>query len=145
MRRLSFLLWIVAATTTQAVAEDASRSIEGTVIDASTGQPLRDVAVTATDPASGEETVVVTDATGKFSLRVSGGALLLRFDAGGYRSLEQTVTLQAGAPPAELEVELVEEPFEPVGRGCTLGPIDTTSSTVGEALTDVFWSRYPLR
>lgn len=146
MRTLSFLLWFATAVASHALAEEGAPRICGSVTDAATGQPLRDVAVTALDPASGEETVVVTDVAGDFALPVAPGVYVLVVEGGGYqRHEERDVDVRAGAE--RIDIKLTPEVLEAevvIDLRCHR-PIDTTSSTVRETFTDEFRAFYPLR
>ena len=65
--------------------------IEGTVTDASTGQPIAGATVTVGSVAS-----TTTDSQGHYSVEVEPGTYTVTASADGYQSQSQTVTVQAG-------------------------------------------------
>ena len=94
--------------------------VGGTVVDATTGAPVR-VAVVSLD---GTDARALTDAEGVFRLRApSPGSYLLRVEGFGYRELR--VTLVVSGPIDDLRIEL-----EPL-------PILLDSITVGQRRVDV--------
>jgi hypothetical protein len=69
-----------------ALAQVSTSVLTGTVLDASTKEPVADVVVTATSPALQGEQVVITDSTGLYRIpQLPSGTYALRFDRESYR------------------------------------------------------------
>ncbi|AKJ06239.1 Trehalose synthase [Archangium gephyra] len=106
----------------------------GTIIDASTRQPVPDVVVTARAPSLQGEQVAVTDATGQYRLpQLPSGVYSLRFDKQAYRPFSRDgITLRLGYS-VRVNVELLpesalSEEILVVGHAPTL---DVGSTTTG--------------
>lgn len=95
MKKLFLLLLAVISISLCASAQ--TRTVTGTVIDASTDEALIGASVVAT----GETKGVTTDASGMFSLRVAASAKTLTVSYVGYQT--QTVNITAGQMTVRLE------------------------------------------
>ena len=95
-----------AMMATPAVAQETSASIRGQVV--SSGQPVRNAAVTVTHVPSGSVAHTTTDANGNFSapgLRV-GGPYTLVFTAKGYESTTVTDAYVQAGEPLQIPVQM---------------------------------------
>ncbi|EPX62042.1 TonB-dependent receptor [Cystobacter fuscus DSM 2262] len=83
----------------------------GTIIDASTKQPIPDVVVTARAPSLQGEQSVVTDSSGEYRIpQLPSGVYTLRFDKEAYRLLSRDgITLRLGYS-VRVNVELLPAP-----------------------------------
>lgn len=126
MRRSASVLAVVALCVVGSHAQDAAESqkctITGTVVDATSGQPLRDSSVSAmpqmrSQRPAAENASAITDATGRFSFEnLAPGRYMLSASHEGYISEEdlrssdvrrQFVLLTPGQQPDDVVVRLI--------------------------------------
>lgn len=120
--------------------------LTGTVIDAATNQPVRDVVVTATSPALQGEQIVVTDATGLYRIpQLPPGQYTLRLEGEGYKPfsrsdinlrVERTIRLNVQLQPESIQAEEVVV----VGRAPT---VDIGSMQTGVVVGKEFINNVP--
>ncbi|WNG21308.1 TonB-dependent receptor domain-containing protein [Cystobacter fuscus] len=96
----------------RAEAQQNTSVLTGTVVDASTKQPVADVVVTATSPSLQGEQVVVTDKTGLYLIpQLPPGVYTLRFDSEGFQPYSRTdITLRLNRT-IRLNAELLPDTF----------------------------------
>ena len=152
VRRHSFILSALLTGLLLFVARSVAAQIgtgvlTGKVVDASSGQPLADVVVTATSPALQGDQTVVTDGSGNFRIpSLPPGEYTVLYEGDGFRPFDRTrVPLGSGATlrvdaqllPEELaakEVTVVAAP--PTG--------DLGSARSGVTIGTEFRNRIPL-
>jgi hypothetical protein len=126
---------------TGAQAQTGVSVLTGTVIDASTRQPVPDVVVTATSPALQGEQVVVTDRTGLYRVpQLPPGVYLLRFEKETYRPLSRSRIDVAADQVLRFNVELLPETAgtETVTVIGSPPTVDIASSAIGTTVTPEF-------
>lgn len=120
-----------------ATVPSGSSNIMGTVLDASTRQPVADVVVVATSPALAGEQVVVTDATGFYRIsQLPVGEYTLRLEREDFRPYARTARVLAPDTTLRVNIDmlpeaLMAESIVVVGRAPT---IDVGSSSTGVSL-----------
>ena len=87
LQRLLLLAFLALFAVVPALAQDGSRTVSGTVIDGSTGEPLPGASVVV----KGTSTGTSTDIDGKYELTVPDSDTVLRFTFVGYLPTEETV------------------------------------------------------
>ncbi len=115
------------------VFAQGSAVITGTVVDASTKNPVADVVVTATSPRMQGEQVVVTDASGVYRIpQLPSGVYTVRYEKESYRpfardgiTIRQDVTVRVNI---DLLPDSIQEDIVVIGRPPT---IDVGSTTTG--------------
>ncbi|WP_306818066.1 TonB-dependent receptor [Archangium lipolyticum] len=133
---LGVCLWMAPA-----LAQQGTSVLTGTVVDASSKQPVPDVVVTATSPQLQGEQVAVTDATGLYRLpQLPPGVYTLRFDREGFKPysrgditlrLNHTVRLNAELLPDSLgEVMIVQAAPPAVDVGSTRTGVSVDNALV---------------
>lgn len=115
---LVFALLLLRAA--PALGQDQGR-LQGTVTDASTGDPL----VGTTVLVKGEETGTTTDEDGDYAIQLAPGTYTIRFNFVGYRPATRTV--EVTPPQTTLDVELD-------ARRVSLGEVVVTGQAEGETL-----------
>ncbi len=99
LRRLARLAFLVALL--PSVAAQSTARLTGTVLEAETGQPLSGATVALLDA----NLTTTTRADGRFDLEAAPSTYTVRASSLGYRLLERTVVLEAGAT-VRLDLEL---------------------------------------
>lgn len=105
MTRRTGLAALALALAAVPAAAQSSVTLAGTVVDAQSGEAVAGVLVEA---LPGERRAV-TDAEGRFTLRLRAGRYTVRVSQLGYAAQEQAVSVQA-EPPAPLAFALQPEP-----------------------------------
>lgn len=112
-------LTMATAVAVPAAAQTTTATITGRVTDAS-GAPQANVAVTATNPATGQTATATTDASGTYVIAgLRPATYVVRATAGG-QPVERTVAAQIGArTPVDLapEAAAAEAPAQPAAEG----------------------------
>jgi hypothetical protein len=136
-RSLALLTCLVGSA---ALAQGTS-VLFGTIVDASTREPLPDVVVTARAPTLQGEQVVVTDSAGQYRLpQLPSGVYTLSFDKEAYRPISRGgITLRLGYS-VRVNVELLHESAltEEILVMGTPPTIDVGSTTTGLNLNQEF-------
>ena len=124
-----------------------SAVLTGTVRDASTKQPLRDVVVTVTSPALQGEQTVVTDGSGQYRLpNLPPGAYTIRLEADAHRvSSRGGIGLRVGST-IRVNAELLPDSLQAqeVVVIAAAPTVDVGSSTTGVSVNSDFVSRIAL-
>lgn len=87
LQRLLLLAFLALFAVVPTLAQDGSRTVSGTVLDGSTGEPLPGASVVV----KGTSTGTSTDVEGTYQLQVPGPETVLRFTFVGYLPTEETV------------------------------------------------------
>lgn len=87
LQRLLLFAFLALFAVVPVLAQDGSRTVSGTVIDGSTGEPLPGASILIQGTQSGTS----TDVEGNYELTVSGPDVVLRFTFVGYLPVEETV------------------------------------------------------
>ncbi|SEM01207.1 TonB-dependent Receptor Plug Domain [Stigmatella aurantiaca] len=105
---LAFVLWALPTW-----AQQGASVLTGTVLDASSQQPVADVVVTATAATLQGEEVAVTDSTGLYRLpQLPPGVYTLRFEREGYQPYSRAeVTLRLNRT-IRLNVQILPDEFQ---------------------------------
>ncbi len=104
MRTFKVLAWVAlfgCMTASAAVAQGTQRQIQGTVDDAASGQPIASAQI----QVRGTTTGTMTDADGKFMVRVNEGPVTLDVRRIGYKP----VVVEVAANQADVAVHLVAD------------------------------------
>jgi len=142
------LLWLAfSATTRNAHAQQGAGVFIGTVIDASTREPLADVVVTVTSPALQGEQTVLTDGAGVYRVPdLPPGVYAVHLDRELFKPYaREGITLRADTT-LRVNAELLPETVQAyevtvIGRPPT---VDVGSSSTGGSLSSDFAARVPL-
>ncbi|HZX40303.1 MAG TPA: carboxypeptidase-like regulatory domain-containing protein, partial [Myxococcaceae bacterium] len=125
-------------------AQPSVAVLTGSVLDASTRQPVADVLVTATSPALQGEQAVVTDSTGLYRIpQLPSGTYALRFQKEGFRPYVQEGIEASASRTLRLNVELLPEtagtetitvlgtsPIIDIGSSAVLTTVDAQATRV---------------
>jgi hypothetical protein len=129
------------------LAQQGAGVLTGTVVDASTKQPLVDVVVTATSPALQGEQTVVTDAAGLFRIPdLPPGVYRVAYDREKYRpQVREAISLRADST-LRVNVELLPEALKAEEVTIIARPptVDVGSSSTGMNISQDFSRRIPL-
>ncbi len=128
------LLLLASVALTPAALAQGSSVLTGTLIDASSKNPISDVVVTATSPKLQGEQIVVSDSTGTYRIpQLPPGPYTLRFEKESFKPytrsdvqlrIDQTVRVNVELLPDALTAEVITV----VGRAPT---VDVGSTTTG--------------
>src|SRR6185436_1005499 len=148
LRWIALVTWMVCwLVPSELLAQRGAAVLTGTILDASTKQPLVDVVVTATSPALQGEQTVVTDSSGLYRIPdLPPGVYRLAYDKEKYKpqareaiSLRSDTTLRVNA---ELLPEALKgEEVTVVARPPT---VDVGSSSTGMSIGQDFTRRIPV-
>lgn len=127
MKKLFLLLVAVVSASLFAMAQ--TRTVQGTVVDASSGEPLIGVSVVPT----GSDRGVVTDIDGNFRIQVGENVKTLTFSYVGFKSLTAPVQ-----PVMNVSLETSSETLEQLvvtgyGSGKKLGSVVGSVAVIGSA------------
>jgi hypothetical protein len=154
MLKKTFWHWVVCAiaaalllTPKAALAQQGAAVLQGTVVDASTKQPVADVVVTLTSPNLQGEQMVVTDSSGLYRIpSLPPGIYTLRLEKEQYRPFSRdgiqlradtTIRLNADLLPEALKGEEVTVVARPPS-------VDVGSSSTGQNISSDFVRRIPV-
>jgi len=119
--------------------------LQGRVTDASTGNPVADVVVTATSPALLGEQIVVTDGTGQYRIpNLPPGDFTLRFEKESFKPASRGGVGLRSAVTIRVDMQLLPEAVQGgdeivvVGRAPT---VDVGSSSTGQNINQDFTRR----
>lgn len=121
--------------------------LTGTVVDASTKQPVADVVVTATAPELQGEQVVVTDSAGFYRIpSLPSGTYSLRFEGDAFKPYSRDGILLRGDATIRMNAELLPTTLkaEEVVVVAKAPTVDVGSSTTGQTITNDFTRRVPV-
>src|SRR5687768_7508483 len=98
---------VLAFLSAIALAVSASAATIGGLVSDSTGAALPSTRVTLKSVATGEETVVETDAAGRYSFNVTGtGSYLVIVSRRGFSEAARTVVIESAEHTVDLPVSL---------------------------------------
>jgi outer membrane receptor protein involved in Fe transport len=154
MLKRTFWRWLVCAVAvalwlwpSTSIAQQSMGTLTGTVIDASTKQPVADVVVTATSPNLQGEQMVVTDSSGLYRIpSLPPGAYTIRLEKEQYRPFSRdsiqlradtTLRIDAQILPEALKAEEVTVVARPPS-------VDIGSSSTGQSISQEFTRRIPV-
>lgn len=102
----AFILFFIFFLQQRAVATEKQGVIIGTITDSASGKPIR----FATIRAEGLSKGAITNAGGKYAVKLPAGDFTLKFSMVGYRTLLRTVTVRSG-DTLRLDIILAEASF----------------------------------
>lgn len=129
------VLLALASATIPVVAQEAATRVSGSVVDATTGQPLANVSVQVQGTSLG----AVTDAAGRYELavRLGAGRYTFEFSMLGRESVSQEIDIGAGGDVQAEAVSLRETAVQLEGIVVTGTGVATQRRALGNAVSVV--------
>ena len=140
-------LLVALFATTNVHAQQGAGVLTGTVTDASSMQPLSNVAVTATSPALQGEQTVVTDPSGLFRIpNLPPGVYTVLLESSSYQPYSREGTALRADTTLRIDAALLPESLkaEEVTVVAVPPTVDVGSSSTGMSISSDFTQRVPL-